>query len=153
MSYLSIQNIETKIKKFLYFSFGMNLSLFRFVPFFANANKLRRVDFHTHKISFLQTKTTSGGMFHIHIIYVCFDSNGRSDEIFVKLYHRKVIQKGDCRVFSTPNRESENIHFSVHFKILQSVRARNRPIPQLFVPFLVESNSHQYESKERLPGL
>lgn len=43
--------------------------------------------------------------------------------------------------------------FSVHFKILQSVHARNRLSPQLFVQFLVESNSHQYESREWLPGL
>ena len=38
------------------------------------------------------------------------------------------------------------------FKILQLVHARNRPIPQLFVRFLVESNSHQYDSREWLPG-
>lgn len=42
---------------------------------------------------------------------------------------------------------------SVHFKKLQSVLARNKPIRRLFVPFLVELNSHQYESKERPLGL
>ena len=42
---------------------------------------------------------------------------------------------------------------SVHFKILQLVHARNRLIQQLFVPFLVASNSHQYESKEWPPVL
>lgn len=38
--------------------------------------------------------------------------------------------------------------FSSFFKILQLVHARNKPIQQLFAQFLVESNSHQYESGE-----
>jgi len=43
--------------------------------------------------------------------------------------------------------------FGPFFKILQLVHARNRPIQQLFVQFLVESNSHQYELREWPPGL
>ena len=39
-----------------------------------------------------------------------------------------------------------------HFKILQLVRAKNRPIRQLFVQFLVELNSHRYASMECLLG-
>lgn len=58
----------------------MNLSLFRFVTFFAN--ELRRVDFQTHKIFFLQTKKQPPFFWMFHIIYVCFDPKGRSDEIF-----------------------------------------------------------------------
>lgn len=38
--------------------------------------------------------------------------------------------------------------FSSFFKILQLVHARNKPIQQPFAQFLVESNSHQYESRE-----
>ena len=42
---------------------------------------------------------------------------------------------------------------SPFFKILQLVHTRNRPIQQLSVQFLVESNSHRYESREWTPGL
>jgi hypothetical protein len=60
MSYLSL-TYQLKIWKlkqksnifFISKCFGMNLSLFLFI-----SNELRRVYFYTHKISFLQTKTT-----------------------------------------------------------------------------------------------
>ncbi len=149
VSNLSIHNIETQIKNFISFKIGMNLSLLRFV-----ANELRRVDFHTHKISFLQTKTTPP-FFMFPIIYVCFDSKGRSDENFVKLYHGKVIQKGDCRVFLPPaenqktfivrfisknfNRYAQEIgqfrSFLFHFswsQILISTSQRNGPLASDF---------------------
>ena len=82
MSYLSLtyqlKIWQLKRKSNIFFiskCFGMNLSLFLFI-----SNELRRVDFYTHKISFLQTKTTPP-FFMFHIIYVCFDSKGRFDEI------------------------------------------------------------------------
>lgn len=63
---------------------------------------------------------------------------------FARMSDRKKQNRTQC---------CESIHSSIHFKILQLVRAKNRPIPQPFVQFLVESNSHQYESKEWHPGL
>ena len=81
----------------------MNLSLFRFVTFFDNG--LRRVDFHTYKISFLQTTPpffacSIPDIYIIIIICVCLGSNGRSNEIFVKLYRNK---KKRLEGFSTAN--------------------------------------------------
>lgn len=65
-----------------------------------------------------------------------------------------VIEKGDSCFFCSPAEKAfiSRLHL-LKIKKLQLVHARNRPIQQLFVPFPVESNSHQYESMEWLPGL
>ena len=112
--------------------------LIRFLTSFVT--KLNSIDFPTHKrkdhkIFFL---------FYDYSICVCFILIDHFEEI-------SVIEKGDSWVLSLLLRN--HLFFSFFFKIPQLVHAKNRLIQQLFLQFLVESNSHQYESKEWPLGL
>jgi hypothetical protein len=94
-------------------------------------------DFRTRKVFFSRCSA-----------YVYFSSNARFEKTLSYARAKKRILElfpycGE-RVYSS---------VQVNFKKLQLVRARNRPIRQLFAQFLAESNYHHYASREWPPAL
>jgi hypothetical protein len=117
--------------------YEMNL-LFRFVTSFVI--QLSCVDLHMHKKS--QKREFRFLLFWLfHLLW----------NPLMKLNISYVIEKRGFLHFLPPA-EKASI-FGPFLKILQLVHARNRPIQQPFVQFLVESNSHQYGLREWPPCL